>query len=70
MRKKINPEETVSISFEFILTIQYFAAKTDRRARGSSTTVGEAKQGAVHAVGRRVAVVPLRTSRYSRGLRP
>jgi len=22
MRKKINPEETVSISFEFILTIQ------------------------------------------------
>lgn len=26
MRKKINPEETVSISFEFILTIQYFFA--------------------------------------------
>jgi len=23
MRKKINPEETVSISFEFILTIQH-----------------------------------------------
>jgi len=26
MRKKINPEETVSISFEFILTIQLSGA--------------------------------------------
>jgi hypothetical protein len=43
MRKKINPEETVSISFEFILTIQHFAAKTDRRARGGSTAVRGSK---------------------------
>ena len=32
MRKKINPEETVSISFEFILTIQQKAAKKMKKA--------------------------------------
>lgn len=47
MRKKINPEETVSISFEFILTIQQTGLTLECRVRHPFCTDKAASKNAV-----------------------